>query len=123
MGLQNNETMSGAQPLVLSTLTHDALEHIGALLEPLELISLRMSFMWAAKVLPSGSRPSIDGICVAARRGQLDLLQWAHRFLHYPFHDELCAQGASGGQLEVLQWLRLEKPPCPWDEWTCVSAA
>jgi len=30
---------------------------------------------------------------------------------------------AQNGHLEVLQWLRAQDPPCPWDSSVCSSAA
>ena len=30
---------------------------------------------------------------------------------------------ALSGYMEVLQWLRAQDPPCPWDERTCACAA
>jgi hypothetical protein len=58
------------QPPLL-TLTHDALQHIGALLQPFEIVSLRMSCAWAANGLPIGSHWDRGALVSLARRGQL----------------------------------------------------
>ena len=34
-----------------------------------------------------------------------------------------CTYVATNGHLEVLQWMREQDPPCPWDKGTCAAAA
>jgi hypothetical protein len=34
-----------------------------------------------------------------------------------------CCGAASDGHLHVLQWLRSQDPPCPWDREKCRSHA
>ena len=76
--------------------------------------------------------PSIDfdRICV-------DLCLWAIqnkslglptlktlRSLGYTFTSHgLCTEAVEHGSLEMLQWLRGQDPPCPWDRWVCSAAA
>ena len=40
-----------------------------------------------------------------------------------PWNERTCSDAAKGGHLHVLQWLRAQDPPCPWDERTCAAAA
>ena len=40
-----------------------------------------------------------------------------------PWDSEVCAWAAFGGHLEVLKWLRGQDPPCPWDSDVCGWAA
>jgi hypothetical protein len=35
----------------------------------------------------------------------------------------VCQYAADNGHLSVLQWLRAQQPPCPWNDWVCSSAA
>ena len=37
--------------------------------------------------------------------------------------EEACSLAAEGGHLATLQWLRSQDPPCPWDELVCSLAA
>lgn len=36
---------------------------------------------------------------------------------------QLCTESATHGNLHIIQWLRSQDPPCPWDEFTCEKAA
>ena len=36
---------------------------------------------------------------------------------------DTCAVAARNGHLGVLQWARVQNPPCEWDADTCASAA
>ena len=65
--------------------------------------------------------PYCASICAeAAKRGHLEMLQWA-RANGCPWHEGTCWQAALAGRLEVLQWLHANG--CPWDEDTCSWAA
>ena len=58
----------------------------------------------------------------AAHEGHIDVLMWLMA-QNCPGPDaSTCAFAAIGGQLAVLQWLRDQSPPCPWDEQTSRSA-
>ena len=39
-----------------------------------------------------------------------------------PWDESTCEAAAGGGHLEMLQWLRAQDPPCPWDVSTCTLA-
>lgn len=55
---------------------------------------------------------------------QLEVLQWLRaQNPPCPWDEGSCARAAEGGHLEVLQWLRARSPPCPWNEWSCARAA
>ena len=65
--------------------------------------------------------PWHEGTCwQAALAGRLEVLQWA-RANGCPWNEAACAHAALGGHLEVLQWARANG--CPWDEKTCAMAA
>ena len=65
--------------------------------------------------------PYCASICAeAAKRGHLEMLQWA-RTNGCPWNKMTCAWGARGGHFEMLQWAHANG--CPWDEWTCAYAA
>ena len=58
----------------------------------------------------------------AAQSGNLDMLIWLQSLnpLYPPQKAEnLCTITAEHNHLHILQWLRLQNPPCPWDENTC----
>ncbi len=40
-----------------------------------------------------------------------------------PWDEWTCSSAAEGGHLHVLQWARSQDPQCPWDWRTCVYAA
>ena len=65
--------------------------------------------------------PYCASICAeAAKRGHLEMLQWA-RANGCPWHEGTCWQAALAGRLEVLQWARANG--CPWNEVACAHAA
>ena len=65
--------------------------------------------------------PWHEGTCwQAALAGRLEVLQWA-RANGCPWNEVACAHAALGGHLEVLQWARANG--APWDDWTCTRAA
>jgi hypothetical protein len=47
----------------------------------------------------------------AAKRGHLEVLQWA-RTNGCPWDEDTCASAARGGHVEVIQWARANG--CPW---------
>jgi hypothetical protein len=60
----------------------------------------------------------------AAEGGQLAVLQWLRRQEPpCPWDEMTCTAAAEGGQLAVLQWLWGQDPPCPWIAKTCYAAA
>ena len=59
--------------------------------------------------------------CAAATGGHLEVLQWLRGNGRCPWNIRMCSAAAQGGHLEVLQWLRANG--CPWDATTCYCAA
>ena len=57
---------------------------------------------------------------LAASRGHLEILKWAHSN-GCPWDRWTCMNASENGHLEVLEWAISQK--CPWDEWTCYYAA
>lgn len=53
---------------------------------------------------------------------RVEMMQWALE-LNPPNHSKLMQFAALDGTLDVIQWLRNQNPPCPWDEVTCSIAA
>ena len=63
----------------------------------------------------------VKGLCmIAASGGQLEVLQWL-RSNDYPWDAMTCVAAASGGHFKVLRWARANG--CLWDEFTCAYAA
>ena len=59
-----------------------------------------------------------------ARSGRLAVLQWVRQERPpCPWDTRVCAWAAYGGHLAVLQWARQQQPPCPWNAWLCAQAA
>lgn len=59
----------------------------------------------------------------AAREGRLDMLQWLRaQDPPCPWDESVC-RGAANGGLDVLQWLRAQEPPCPWNARHCAVLA
>ena len=56
----------------------------------------------------------------AASGGQLDVLRWV-RAHGATWDKRTCEMAAYNGHLEVLQWLRAND--CPWEEWICANTA
>ena len=46
----------------------------------------------------------------AARKGHLDVLQWA-RANGCPWYENMCKEAVRGGHLEVVKWLRANGCP------------
>ena len=59
--------------------------------------------------------------CAAATGGHLEVLQWLRGNGRCPWNIRMCSAAAQGGHLEVLQWLHANG--CPWDTETCSGAA
>ena len=60
----------------------------------------------------------------AAESGQLAVLQWLRaQDPPCPWDESACWEAASSGELAVLRWLRSQDPPCPWDQEECFIAA
>jgi hypothetical protein len=73
------------------------------------------------KYYVTGKWNQIKNVCnYAARRGHLEVLQWA-RENGCHWDKWTCAYAAKCGHLEILQWAR--ENGCPWDKWTCAYAA
>ena len=65
-----------------------------------------------------------DDIQNAAGGGCLPVLQWLRaQDPPCPWDERTCSSAAEGGHLHILQWLRAQDPPCPWDNWSCARAA
>jgi hypothetical protein len=56
----------------------------------------------------------------AAENGHFEVLQWA-RINGCPWNAEVCRHAAHNGQLDVLQWARAND--CPWNLQVCAHAA
>ena len=71
--------------------------------------------------LEKGRLTNKSQVCeCAAKGGQLEVLQWA-RVNGCPWDWATCAWAARGGHMYVLQWARANG--CPWSDWTCWGAA
>ena len=72
-------------------------------------------------------KPTVDQIEFVISNGNLQLLQWMTGYYRYCTlyinNRESCCIAAKCGHLHVLQWLRSQDPPCPWDENTCCTVA
>ena len=57
-------------------------------------------------------------ICaLCARRGFLNVLQWLRaQDPPCPWDEKICKVAAGKGNINVLQWLRAQDPPCPCNE-------
>jgi hypothetical protein len=71
-------------------------------------------------VLKAGCHLPENTCLLAAKNGNLEMLQWA-RGQGCPWDEETCAAAARRGHLELLQWARSEG--CPWGPGTCSEAA
>ena len=66
----------------------------------------------------------VSACSAAAEHGQLETLQWLRsQSPPCPWSDDTCAAAAQSGQFEILQWLRSQSPPCPWCAFSCLLAA
>jgi hypothetical protein len=55
--------------------------------------------------------------------GRFDVLKWARENNYNGNETTTCSCAAFNGQLKILQWLRNQNPPCPWNATTCSEAA
>ena len=53
----------------------------------------------------------------AAMKGHLEFIKHV-RGLGVAWDDRVCWMAAYYGHLHVLEWVRSQNPPCPWDGWT-----
>ena len=62
----------------------------------------------------------IDNICYikAIIKGNLRIVQWLYQ-QKIPWNIKCCTIAARYGYFHILQWLREQDPPCPWDEKVC----
>ncbi len=64
--------------------------------------------------------PRDDGIwvcCYAAENGYSSVLQWLRAQKHpCPWDESVCSAAAYNGNLSMLQWLRAQDPPSPWND-------
>ena len=60
----------------------------------------------------------------ASQSGQLEILQWLRsQDPPCPLGDDICWEAARCGRLRILQWLTLQDPYVSWVERTCAAAA
>ena len=52
-----------------------------------------------------------------------NLIQWAHNEMQLPLDELVCSAAAHGGHIDVLQALRNQESPCPWNGDVCIYAA
>ncbi len=48
----------------------------------------------------------------------LELLEWL-KSSNCPWGASACLEASTNGSIKVLEWLRSQDPPCPWDEAEC----
>ena len=61
---------------------------------------------------------------MAATSGNLKMLQWLRgQEPPCPWDAYTCQKAAAAGHLEVLKWLRSQEPPYPWDVAACLGDA
>jgi len=59
----------------------------------------------------------------AASGGYLQIMQWLrNQDPSCPWSTFICTAAAHSGHLHILQWLQSQNPPCPWNKYTCESA-
>jgi len=46
------------------------------------------------------------------------MLKWVREY-GCPWHSDVCVLAAREGNLEMLQWARAQPQPCPWDYRVC----
>ena len=80
----------------------------------------------AARALAQSTPPRSSAVCAAracaeaASNGQLETLQWMRsQDPPCPWDERTCSEAARYGRLSTLQWLRSQDPPCPWDPDVC----
>ena len=60
--------------------------------------------------------PCCSSCTIAAEKGHLDFLKYAHECA-CPWNELICANAAYGGHLDCLKYEH--ENGCPWNEWTC----
>ena len=56
--------------------------------------------------------------------GSIEVMQWLRsQDPPCPWDEHTCSVAAGQGHLHVLHWLRSQNPPCPWNEMACRLAA
>ena len=60
-------------------------------------------------------------LMTASQLGDKPMLEWL-RGLAIPWSERV-TEAAAGTDLSILQWLRAQEPPCPWDAGRCMTAA
>jgi hypothetical protein len=61
-----------------------------------------------------GCEPGSSCFVAAASGGHIPVMAWLRESLDLRWHLMTCLVAANAGQLEMLQWLRAQTPPCPW---------
>lgn len=56
-----------------------------------------------------------DVLCMAAFYGHLDLVKHLKLNLNCPWDLRACWMAAIKGHLKVIDWMRTQNPPCPWN--------
>jgi hypothetical protein len=107
---------------VLSRACNESMQQIPLVAAKVEgYLSSVPLFLWARDGM---GMPISEGIYEeAASRGHLALLQHFRATAALPWIREISIAACKGGHLEVLQWLRAQDPPCPWDAGVCKYAA
>ena len=70
----------------------------------------------------SKAGPGLENSMLCTLMGSPSKLKWLVDELHVEAR-LLVELSARAGKLELLQWLRAQDPPCPWNEGTCLAAA
>ncbi len=88
-----------------------------------DLVHVALALVWAIQNLGKKDLPylmRLNMCVVAASKGALEALQWAHANGYGSFR-WVCMAAAGAGRLGILRWARANG--CPWDEHTCDVAA
>jgi len=97
---------------------------LGSALAPAAEHGLSHLVRWLVEVHKLPVSAAEDDCPVAAAAGRDDLPMLRYLMAHgYAWNEAACAAAASGGHLQMLQWLRAQSPPCPWNSHTCWEAA
>jgi hypothetical protein len=50
--------------------------------------------------------------------GHIEILKWLRsQKPPCPWSERVCVKAAYNGDIETLKWLRSQNPPCPWSEY------
>ena len=67
---------------------------------------------------------NILAVCAASKSGHLDVVKWLRvQNPPCPWGEDVCSSAAGNGHLDVLQWARSQDPPCRWGTWILFGAA